>query len=294
LRSTCRSICRRLQITFFRRTVEFEMPMLDTSRFEDADKYEAYLKTPPGRLRSELAWENVRCFLPPNASKRRALDVGGGTGFASLELARMGYEVVLLDASKEMLRIAREQAGTGGVAARISFCHGDAGQLRELFTAESFDVVVCHNLLEYAEKPSATVCAIASVLRKDAVLSVMVRNRAGEVLKDAIKSHDWKLATTHLAAETVVDTLYGEPMRVFIPAEVRDLLARASLEVVAERGIRVFFDYLGLESLTDSAYAQIFELESTLGVRPEFSAIARYIQVIARRSCASSSKVTRP
>jgi len=267
------------------------MPMLDTPRFQDAAKYEAYLKTPSGRLRSALAWENARGFLPVDTSKGRALDVGGGTGFASVQLAQMGYSVVLLDASEEMLRIAREQAATGNVAARISFCHGDVGQLPELFDAESFDVVVCHNLLEYVESPSATVCDIAKVMREDAMLSLMVRNRAGEVLKDAIKSHDWRLATANLEAETVVDTLYREPTRVFAPAEILGLLALVGLEVVSEHGVRVFFDYLGLENLTDAAYAQVFELESTLGARPEFGAIARYIQVIARRSLASSSKV---
>jgi hypothetical protein len=114
------------------------------------------------------------------------------------------------------------------------------------------------------------------------------------VLKEAIKSRDWKLATANLTAETVVDSLYGEFARVFAPEEARDLLARARLEVVAEHGVRVFFDYLGLENLSDAAYSQIFELESALGVRPEFAAIARYIHVIARRSCASSSKETGP
>ena len=89
-----------------------------------------------------------------------------------------------------------------------------------------------------------------------------------------------------------MDSLFGEPLRVFAPAEVHDLLARASLEVVAEHGVRVFFDYLGLENLTDEAYLQVFGLELTLGARPEFAVIARYLQVIARRSCASSSKET--
>jgi S-adenosylmethionine-dependent methyltransferase len=268
----------------FRRAVEFEMPMLDTSRFQDADKYADYLKTPAGRLRCELAWENVRRFLPRNPSKRRALDVGGGTGFASVQLAHIGYEVVLLDGSEEMLRIAREQATAGRVAAQISFCHADAGQLPEVFDAKSFDIVVCHNLLEYAANPSTTVRDIAHILRKDAVLSVLVRNRAGEVLKEAIKSRDGELATANLTADKVVDSLYGEPVRVFAPAEVRDLLTRASLQVLAEHGVRVFFDYLGPEDLADAAYSQIFELESALGTRPEFAAIARYTQVIARRS----------
>jgi hypothetical protein len=46
------------------------MQMLDISRFQSADKYAAYLKTPPGRLRFELAWENMRRSLPRNTSKR--------------------------------------------------------------------------------------------------------------------------------------------------------------------------------------------------------------------------------
>jgi S-adenosylmethionine-dependent methyltransferase len=274
--------------------LEFAIGIPDTLRFQDARKYAAYLKTPAGRLRSELAWENVRRFLPRDASKHRALDVGGGTGFASVHLARLGHEVVLLDSSEQMLRIARQHAEACSVTSRISFCHAEAGQLRELFAAESFDVVVCHNLLEYSQNPSTTVRDIAHVLRKDGVLSVVVRNRAGEVLKEAVKSGDWKLATANLTAETVVDTLYGNRMRVFAPSDLHEMLVRAGLEVVAEHGVRVFFDYLGLENPTDATYSQVFELESTLGARPEFFAIARYIQAIARRSRASCREVTGP
>ena len=36
--------------------------------------------------------------------------MSGGTGFASVQLSRMGYEVVLLNGSEEMLGIARQQA----------------------------------------------------------------------------------------------------------------------------------------------------------------------------------------
>jgi S-adenosylmethionine-dependent methyltransferase len=271
--------------------LELEIGILDTSRFQDADKYAAYLKTPAGKLRSELAWLNIRPFLPSVASRSRALDLGGGTGYASLQLARIGCHVVLLDGSEQMLRIARQQVEECSVTSEISFCCADASQLRELFDAESFDIVVCHNLLEYSEDPSTTVRDIAQVLRKDGVVSILVRNRAGEILKEAIKSRDWKLATADLTANTVVDTLYGEAVRVFTPFQIRDLLVRAGLEVVAEHGVRVFSDYLDWENLTDVTYSQIFELESTLGARPEFYPIARYIQAIARRSCASAKVV---
>jgi S-adenosylmethionine-dependent methyltransferase len=274
--------------------LEFEIGIRDTLRFDDAEKYAAYLKTPAGRLRSELAWENLRRFLPRDAAKNRALDAGGGTGFASVQLARLGHDVVLLDSSEQMLRIARQDADACGVTPRISFCHAETRQLRELFAAEFFDVVVCHNLLEYSEDPSTTVRDIAHVLRKDGVVSVLVRNRAGEVLKDAVKSLDWKLAAADLTADAVVDALYGNRVRLFAPADLREMLARAGLEIVAEHGVRVFFDYLALEAPTDATYSQIFELESTLGVLPEFFAIARYIQLVARRSRASSSEVMGP
>jgi S-adenosylmethionine-dependent methyltransferase len=266
------------------------MRIPDTLRFQGAEKYAAYLKTAAGKLRSELAWENLRRFLPRDASKHRALDAGGGTGFASMQLARLGYEVVLLDGSEPMLRIARQDADACGMRSRISFCHAETGRLRELFAAESFNFVICHNVLEYSEDPSTTIRGISHVLEKGGVVSVLVRNCAGEVLKDAVRSRDWQLAAADLDAETVVDGLYGNRMRLFAPADVREFLGRAGLEVAAEHGVRVFFDYLGMDNPTDEIYSQIFELESKLGARPEFFAIARYIQVIARRSGVSSSE----
>ena len=90
----------------------------------------------------------------------------------------------------------------------------------------------------------------------------------------------------------MLDTLCGNRLRLFAPADVREMLARAGLEVVAEHGVRVFFDYVGMGNPTDEIYSQIFELESKLGARPEFFAIARYIQVITRRSGSSSSEVS--
>ena len=265
--------------------------MLDTTRFQSAAKYASYLKTWPGRLRSELAWENLRCCLPQAAATRRALDVGGGVGFASLQLAQMGFNVVLLDSSEEMLGIARQQAEASSVTARISFCHADAGCLPELFEASYFDVVICHNLLEYVEDPFAVVRQMAHVMREDAVVSVLVRNRAGEVLRAAIKSADWKLAAANLSAETVTDSLFGEPVRVFTPVDVSSVLAKAGLGVVAEHGVRVLSDYLDLpDDLNSEAYRQVFELERILGAQSQFAAIARYTQVIGRRSSACSDK----
>lgn len=258
--------------------------MLETTQFQDADKYLAYLRTSPGRLRSDLAWEKLQEFLPGRAGQRRVLDLGGGTGAVSVRLARKEFQVVLLDSSEEMLGIARKDAEASGVAERISFRHADACQLPEVFESESFDIIVCHNLLEYVADPSAIVRGIAYALRKDGISSLLVRNRSGEVLRAAIKSPGLGLAKDNLFAQTVVDSLYGKPIRVFDPAEVVQILANANLGVVTECGVRVFSDYGDLADPDPETYRHLLELEFTLGSQPQFAAIARYIQTIARHS----------
>jgi SAM-dependent methyltransferase len=258
---------------------------IEATQFEDADKYASYLRTPAGRLRCDLTWENLRGFLPANAPQRRVLDLGGGTGSMSVRLAKMEFQVVLLDNSEEMLAIARKETEANGIAGRISLRRADACQLQELFEPESFDIVLCHNLLEYVAEPAAIVAKIARVLRKDGFASVLARNRAGEVLKAAIKSRDWKLAKANLSSETVVDSLYGKPVRVFNPKDLQSIFAWAGLDVVAEYGVRVFFDYLDREDLASKeAQRLLLELELNLGAQPNFAAIARYIQLVARRS----------
>jgi 2-polyprenyl-3-methyl-5-hydroxy-6-metoxy-1,4-benzoquinol methylase len=211
--------------------------------------------------------------------------LGGGTGSMSVRLAERGFQVVLLDGSEEMLQIAEKEAKNSGTAERISFLHADAGKLQELFEAESFDLILCHNLLEYVVDRANIVAGIAHVLRKDAIASFLVRNRAGEVLKAAIKSRDSALAKANLSAETVVDSLYGEALRVFDVKDVLEMVARAGLEVTALHGVRVFSDYRDEPGLTsEAAYRQVFELELILGAQPAFAGIARYTQVIAGQS----------
>jgi S-adenosylmethionine-dependent methyltransferase len=252
--------------------------------FWDAEKYSNYLKTSSGRLRSDLAWENLQSFLPTPALVRQVLDLGGGTGAMSSRLAAKGFQVTLLDSSAEMLGIARKEAEANGVAAQISFRNADAGQLHELFQPESFDLVVCHNVLEYVADPGAIVRGISYVLRKDGVFSVLVRNRAGEVLKAAIESSDLRVASDNLSAQTVVDSLYGEPVRLFDPSDVVQMLTQVDLTVLAGYGIRVFSDYRDSAEPDPETYRQLLELEFTLGTQPQFAAIARYIQMIARDS----------
>ncbi len=261
-----------------------------------ADKYAAYLETPEGRLRSDLAFAHLQDFLPLPQSGRPllGLDVGGGTGAAAVCLARLGIGVTLLDSSPTMLEIAKRAAREAGLDEKIKLKLGDAAQVANLFPAGSFDIVLCHNILEFVDDPNAVLSAAARVMRSDSsgtgILSILVRNRAGEVLKAVIAEGDLEAAERNLTAAWGNESLFGGRVRLFTLDSLQAMTKTASLAVAAERGVRVISDYLAPQISRREEYSRIFELERKLGSRPEFAAVARYIQVIARHSCALSSK----
>jgi len=273
----------------------------DSGRFQSgAGKYAAYLETPEGRLRCDLAFANLQDFLPLPQTTRplRALDLGCGTGTAAVRLARLGIHVTLLDSAPAMLDSAKRMVQEAGVDGEVALKHGDAAQVANLFPVGSFDIVLCHNILEYVDDPSAVLSAAAQVLRTDStgkgILSILVRNRAGEVLKAAIQAGDLAAAEQNLTAQWGHESLYAGKVRLFTAESLQAMLMEASLAVTAERGVRVISDYLPPKVSRREEYERIFELERKLGSRPEFAAVARYIQIIAHHSIGSSSKETRP
>ncbi len=257
----------------------------DLERFRTGTaKYASYLETPEGRLRLDLAYANLQDFLPQTTRSLRALDLGCGTGAMAVRLARLGIHVTLLDASESMLDFAERAAREAGVTERIALKHGDAAQLASLFDAESFDVVLCHNILEYVDDPSAVLRSVARVLRdRSSIISILVRNQAGEVLKAAIQDGDLKATERNLTAEWGHESLYGGRVRLFSAESLRAMLLESSLAVTAVRGVRVVSDYLPPSVSRNDEYERILELERRLGRRPEFAAVARYAHCLAHR-----------
>jgi S-adenosylmethionine-dependent methyltransferase len=257
----------------------------DSERFRSgANQYAVYLETPEGRLRSDLAFANLQDFFPLQAKPSLCvLDLGCGTGAIAVRLARLGIHVTLLDSSPAMLDIAKRAAREAGVTDKIVLQHGDATQLANLFHARSFDVILCHNVLEYCDDPAAVLRGAARALRdSSAILSVLVRNQAGEVLKAALQAGDLAAAENGLTAEWGRESLYKGTVRLFTPAGLRAMLTDASLAAIAERGVRVLADYLPPRVSRSADYERIFELERKLGSRPEYAAVSRYTHCLAR------------
>jgi SAM-dependent methyltransferase len=268
-------------------------------RFESgAPAYAAYLQTSEGRLRLDIAWDNFLSiineasaaqtgFAKPDAraaSSRRALDVGGGTGALGLRFAALGWRVAIVDPSATMLSLASDAARQQGLAERVTFHQASAEHARECFAPQTFDAALCHNVLEYVPDAHAALVSLGALIRAGGFVSLVARTRAGEAMRAALKAHDLDEAERALTASQVNESLYGGPARLFDGETLGELATGAGLEVIAVRGVRVVADYLPA-SLSDTAetYARLLAFERLLGARPEFAAVARYTQIIARR-----------
>ena len=106
---------------------------------------------------------------------------------------------------------------------------------------------------------AAVLRGAARVLRdSSAILSVLVRNQAGEVFKAAIQAGDLAAAENGLTADWGQESLYGGKVRLFTPDSLRALLKDASLAAIAERGVRVLADYLPPQVSRSAEYERIF------------------------------------
>lgn len=77
---------------------------------------------------------------------RSIVDVGTGAGRAAILMARGGARVTAVDASEQMLEVARQRAADERL--KIKFVRGDAHALQ--FTDRAFDVAICLRVLMHA------------------------------------------------------------------------------------------------------------------------------------------------
>ena len=133
---------------------------------------------PIGRLLAETQEQVIAGFLAPLAGST-VLDVGTGTGRAAIALAQRGAIVTGLDASAEMLAVARRRALEADQA--VTFLQGDAHALE--VPDQSFDSVVCLRVLMHTpdwRRSLAELCRVARASR-GAGLSGAVERRGGPV-----------------------------------------------------------------------------------------------------------------
>lgn len=110
-------------------------------------------------------------------SGMQVLDVGCGTGNASIPAARLGAEVTGLDFQPDLLAIAREQAADGGVD--VDWVEGDAQDLP--FADASFDRVLSAFGHMFAPDHERTAAEMKRVTRDGGAISICCWTPEGSI-----------------------------------------------------------------------------------------------------------------
>jgi 2-polyprenyl-6-hydroxyphenyl methylase/3-demethylubiquinone-9 3-methyltransferase len=165
-------------------------------------------------------WQCDECGRTP-LTGRTALDVGCGAGLLAEALARLGASVTGIDASPDVIAVARNHAGAMGLA--IDYRQGDVQQLEG-----RFDLITCMEVIEHVAEPAAFVRALAARLAPDGLLVMSTPNATG-----------WSKLMMITIAEGIGQIPKGtHDFDKFIgPERMKTLLADAGLKCLDTEGI---------------------------------------------------------
>jgi 2-polyprenyl-6-hydroxyphenyl methylase/3-demethylubiquinone-9 3-methyltransferase len=106
---------------------------------------------------------------------RRVLDAGCGSGVFTLLLARRGLDVVALDSSPEMIRVAEREV-TRSLTPMSGSVTFKLGHLEQLEVPDTFDAVICLSVLEYVKDDLTVLKTLSAALASGGMLILSVPN----------------------------------------------------------------------------------------------------------------------
>lgn len=256
------------------------MPLVDAFNAHLPD-WREWQETPWGRLRYRVAQANLLRHLP--VGPLHILDVAGGNGLDSIPLAAAGHHITLIDFSEEMLAEARRNAETSGVVEHMTLHHADFRKLPALFPQPTFDVVLCHNLLQYVDDAGEMLRKISHALKPGGLLSVMASNRYSNAYRTALQQFDFATAASQLEATTGTAQVFNVSVRMYAGEDIIPLLEGIGSTLLGHYGVRCVNDYIANNDVkADPAFfAQLEQLELAMSDKYPYYLLARFFQLIA-------------
>lgn len=138
-------------------------------------EWERLTRHPYRRLEYDTIMYFLKQYLP---QKGPVLDAGGGPRRYTIELAKMGYEVTLLDLTPKLLDIAREQIAKAEVGNKVREILQGSIDDCSMFDDNTFDAIIClggalsHLVVEDQRKKA--ISELVRVAKPDAPVLVSV------------------------------------------------------------------------------------------------------------------------
>ncbi len=209
---------------------------------EGAREWRRLARDPFHRLEFDTTMLFLKKYLP---SKGLVLDAGGGPGRYTIELAKLGFYVVLVDLTPKLLEIARRQIRRAKVQDKVrQIIEGSVADL-SMFENNHFNVVMClGGALSHIvdrEKREKAIDELIRVAEKNTPIFVSVIGRLAVLMR----------GLTNFPADIEIDELYlkmsetGDyfggygwvPCHFYLPEELEGSFKKRNVEVLELVGL---------------------------------------------------------
>ncbi|MDG6913543.1 MAG: class I SAM-dependent methyltransferase [Nitrososphaerota archaeon] len=231
--------------------------------YEGYDEWNRLVSEPYHRLELDTTLHFLRKYLPRDGT---LLDAGGGPGRYTIELAKMGYKMVLFDLLPKHLQTARKEAANAAVEGRVVECAEGSIEDLSRFQASSFDAVLClggtlGHILSRTRRSNA-IRELRRVARRSAPIFVSVVGRNAKIInKMANKTQEWEDYPNIYARISRTGDYHGElgfaPSHFFFLDELKAELRRGGLRVV---------ECVGLEGLSSTHPREVNRMAKSLPI----------------------------
>ena len=191
-----------------------------------AANIQAYLENirqPWGQIYYDILFEQLK-----DIKGMRVLDFGSGFGLVANHLAKEN-QVLAVEPNQEMVALRSQDHPYQQFV-------GSLDQLAVLEDA-SFEVILCHNVLEYVEDRKLVLEEFTRLLKPGGLLSIVKHNEVGRVLQTVVFENNPQKALDLLAGQDLGTHSMGLAQAYDLATAVEDL----DLEVKDYQGIRVFY-----------------------------------------------------
>jgi SAM-dependent methyltransferase len=207
--------------------------------------------SPIARIEYLINRHSLECYLPPSGW---ILDVGSGPGRYALDLAGLGYRVIMFDLVFEMLQLGQTKVAQAGLNQQVTCVTGDMVALP--YRSSTFDAVISLGapLSHFTQGPlrAATVAEMVRVVKPGGPVLLTGLTRLAHYRASVfwLKYHP-EFIKKLLDSEFRVDgiSLGSQCWYTFAPGELETLAQSSGLQVVDRIGCEGLANHLPLENL---------------------------------------------
>ena len=220
-------------------------------------------------LQKKMTWQQLS-FI----KNKKVLDFGSGMGITANHFAA-DNEVVAIEPSDDMIN------------SRV--CDNEYVQIKgsldalEKIEDNSFDVILCHNVFEYAEDRINIVKEFARILKNGGTLSVLKHNRNGRVMQMVVLLNNFEHAHELLDGKCG----HAEKFGAINYYDDEDIVKWSDVFSIKEiHGIRTFFDLQQNQEIQKDIEWQekMLSMETKVSDIDEFKSIACFHHIILNKN----------